>query len=105
MIKKFFSIEYEDNDTDKFQTVFDNLLFMIDNVDRKLKSLLRESIIDLFRPYDGSKKAKFSRLKELLFIMITLEKQELKNMKKSNIVLLRTLLEPLFNDNVSLDAE
>ncbi len=72
MIKKFFSIEYEDNDTDKFRTVFNNLLLIIDNLDRKLKSLLRESIVDLFRPYDSSKKAKQSRLKELLFIMITL---------------------------------
>ncbi len=31
-------------------------------------------------------------MKEILFIMITLEKQKLENIKKSNIVLMKTLL-------------
>lgn len=31
-------------------------------------------------------------MKEILFIMITLEKQKLQNIKKSDIVLMKTLL-------------
>lgn len=67
-------------------------MFLIENVDKHIRTLLRESIVDLLRPYDAAKKAKVSELKELLFIMITLEKQELKNMKKSHIVMMKNLL-------------
>jgi len=36
---------------------------MIIKVDKRLKKLLSSSIVDLFRPYDSSKKAKNSQLK------------------------------------------
>jgi hypothetical protein len=72
MIQKFFSIEYDDSDSDNFQVIYDNLLYMIGMVDKRLKTLLSESIIDLFRPYDSSRKSKSSHMKEILFIMIAL---------------------------------
>jgi hypothetical protein len=105
MIQKFFSIEYDDSDSDNFQVIYDNLLYMIGMVDKRLKRLLSESIIDLFRPYDSSRKAKSSDMKEILFIMIALEKQNFNNLKKSNIVLMKNLLEPLFSDQVSLETD
>lgn len=37
--------------------------------------------------------------------MIALEKQDLQNMKKSNVVLMKNLLEPLFNGQVSLETD
>lgn len=41
MIDKFFSIEYEEKDSEKFQVINDNVLYMIENVDKKIKTLLR----------------------------------------------------------------
>ena len=105
MIQKFFAIDYDDEDADNFQVVHENLLYMIGMVDKRLKSLLSSSIVDLFRPYDSSRKAKASQLKEILFIMIALEKQDLQNMKKSSIVMMKNLLEPLFKDQVSLETD
>ena len=72
MIQKFFSIEYDDADSDNFKVIYDNVLYMIEMVDKRLKKLLSSSIVDLFRPYDSSRKAKSSQLKEILFIMIAL---------------------------------
>jgi hypothetical protein len=60
MIQKFFSIEYDDADSENFQVIHENLLYMIGMVDKRLKSLLSSSIVDLFRPYDSSRKAKTS---------------------------------------------
>lgn len=82
--------------------IYDNVLYMIEQVDKRLKKLLSESIIDLFRPYDSSKRAKNSNMKEILFIMLTLERQNLQKAKKSNVVMMRNLLEPLFNGEVTL---
>ena len=100
MIQKFFAIDYDDSDADSFQVVHENLLYMIGMVDKRLKGLLSSSIVDLLRPYDSLGRAKASQLKEILFIMIALEKQDLQNMKKSNIVMMKNLLEPLFNGQV-----
>jgi hypothetical protein len=63
MINKFYSIEYEDSDSDKFETIYENVMFLIDNIDTHIKTILRESIVDLFRPYDATKKARLSALK------------------------------------------
>lgn len=63
MINKFYSIEYEDSDSDKFETIYENVMFLIDNIDTHIKTILRESIVDLFRPYDATKKARLSGLK------------------------------------------
>lgn len=63
MISKFYSIEYEEVDSEKFETIYDNLTYLIDNIDNHIKTLLRESIVNLFRPYDAAKKAKLSQLK------------------------------------------
>jgi hypothetical protein len=38
-------------------------MFLIDNIDTHIKTILRESIVDLFRPYDATKKARLSGLK------------------------------------------
>lgn len=63
MISKFYSIEYEEADSDKFETIYDNVIYLIDTIDTHIKTLLRESIVDLFRPYDAAKKARLSQLK------------------------------------------
>lgn len=63
MIRKFYSIEYDEVDSDKFETIYDNVTYLIENIDTHIKTLLRESIVDLFRPYDAAKKAKLSQLK------------------------------------------
>lgn len=92
-------------DSDSFQVIYDNILYMTDKLDKRLKKLLSESIVDLFRPYDSSRKAKNSNLKEILFIMITLEKQNLENTKKSSIVMIKNLLEPLLKGTVTLETD
>jgi len=63
MISKFYSIEYEEADSDKFEIIYDNVIYLIDTIDTHIKTLLRESIVDLFRPYDAAKKARLSQLK------------------------------------------
>lgn len=63
MINKFYSIEYEEVDSDKFETIYENVIYLIENIDAFIKTLLRESIVDLFRPYDAARKAKTSQLK------------------------------------------
>lgn len=57
MISKFYSIEYEEAGSDKFQTIYDNVTYLFDIINTHIKTLLRESIVDLFRLYDAAKKA------------------------------------------------
>ena len=40
IIQKFLSIEYDDVDSDSFQVIYDNILYMIDKIDKRLKKLL-----------------------------------------------------------------
>ena len=63
MIKQFFNIDYDEVDGESFETVYQNVMYMIDNIDKRLKQLLSQSIVDLFRPFDSSKKSKNSHLK------------------------------------------
>ena len=72
-------------------------------MDKRLKTLLMQTIIDLFRPYESSKNTQLSHMKEILFIMTTLEKQKIDNLNKSSIVKIKQILEPLFTGSVALD--
>jgi hypothetical protein len=82
MIKKFYDIDYDERDNENFSKVYENFLQLLKNLDERLKNLLMQTIIDLFRPYDSSKNTQLSHLKEILFIMITLEKQKIDNLNK-----------------------
>lgn len=40
IISQFYNIEYEEVDSDNFQTIYDNVLYMVSNIDSRMKKML-----------------------------------------------------------------
>lgn len=94
-IAEFFNRRYETEDS--FEPLYENIVKLVSSIDRNLKNLLKNTIINLRMAYSNIYKKEASNIKEILFILIALQQINLEKIKKNEIIVVWEKLLPLLN--------
>lgn len=84
-IAAFNDIEYDDDKC--FKGIYQHVMVLLDDIEMMVNRLLKDTVIRLRQAYDKMT-GDSNSIKEILFILISLQQQSLKKLRKNDIIMI-----------------